>query len=92
MAPCSQNPQACQQQMQAHRQWCEQHQQECEQRKQKREQWCKQNPQKCQAYMEKRKARIEAYCEQKPNGERCQKFEQKSQQSGAKPNGPPSGA
>lgn len=92
MAPCSQsqNPQDCQQRMQEHKQWCEQHQQVCDERNQKREQWCKSNPQKCQAYMEKHKAQIEAYCKQNPSNERCQKLEQKLQQSGVNPSGPPS--
>jgi len=87
---CSQNPQECQQRMQEHKQWCEQNPKECEKRKQEHKRWCKQNPQKCQAYMEKHKAQIETYCKQNPNNQRCEKFEQKLQQTGDNPNGPPS--
>jgi len=90
MAPCSQNPQGCDQRMQKLKEWCGQHQQECEKRKQEMEQKCKQDPQKCQAYMQEHKVQIEAYCKQHPNNKRCEKFEQKLQQSGTKPSGPPS--
>lgn len=91
MAPCSQsqNPQECQQRMQKIKQWCDKHPQECEKRKQEMEQKCKQDPQKCKAYMQEHKAQIEAYCKQNPSNERCEKFEQKLQQSGDNPSGPP---